>query len=668
MSSTFEVIKTAELHWRDGTPYSNTFDDLYFSKDNGLAEAQHVFIQGNHLIERWQALDPKQSESFVIAETGFGTGLNFLLSCSLWKTYAPPQTTLHYISCEMHPLSRQDLAQCLALWPKLQQEATRLLSNYPVLTPGFHHLQFEKERVTLTLMLGDVSNCFEELLLCGDPSLEQQLRESYVDAWFLDGFSPAKNPKMWSQSLFTMMSLLSKPKATVATYTAAGVVKEGLRAAGFNVEKVGGHGLKKDMVRGEFCQVTTPQVKRHTPWSFSIPKKNRSKHALVIGAGLAGCFTAYALARRGWSVTLLEAQNKVAAGASGISQALLYPKVTPYRSPLNTFMLSAFLFAYRTYKHLLTVWPVGELSGILQLAYNQKEALSQQNLTEWLSVYPELGQLVSAEDASILAGIDRVSSGLYIPQSGWLDGPLLCQHLIDSPHIQFISNTMMDALNYEDEMWHIQNYSADVLVIANGDGATSFKETNHIPLKKIRGQMTWINKSVDSQAMKIPVCADIHILPARKGCHLLGATYHSNSEDRTCYDRDDECSLSKLPTISSTVDWSRDVLGHWCGIRAATRDYLPLVGPVAKSDVFRHCYRGLTSNSKRWIPAVSEYYPGLYLCAGFGSRGLTTVPLSAEWLASLINKEPSLLPRTMIQSLSPARFLRREMIRGSLEG
>lgn len=664
MSSSFEVIKTAEVLWRDDTPYSKDFDDIYFSKDNGLSEAKHVFIDENQLVERWQALAYNSLDIFVIAETGFGAGLNFLLTWFLWKKYSPPESKLHYISCEKYPLTEKDLTQCLSLWPELHPEAQLLLSNYPVLTPGFHFLSFEKARVNLTLMLGDVSSCFQELLLCGSPLLEQQLRESYVDAWFLDGFSPAKNPDMWSDSLFSTMNLLSKPKTTVATFTAAGIVKQGLRAAGFKVHKQKGHGIKKEMVVGEFESAIAQPVKRTTPWSLSTPKKIKSKHALVLGAGLAGCYTAHALARRGWCITLLDASDKLAAGASGISQALLYPKVTSYQSPLNTFMLSAYLFAYRTYKKMLTQWPVGELLGILQLAYNEKEAISQKHLTEWLACYPALGRLVTPEEASLYAGIEMASSGLYIHQSGWLDCPRLCQYLVEAAQAEWIPNTLIDSLNYKDGQWHVNEYSAEILVIANGDKATMFEQTKHIPLKKIRGQMTWINSQDVSGDMKIPLCADIHILPTRNGQHLFGATYQTGNSDLNCYDHDDELNLSKLTTLSKTMDWSKKAVGHWSGIRAATPDYLPLVGPIAKAEAFRHCYQGLKSNAKRWIPSVAEFYPGLYLCAGFGSRGLTTIPLSAEWLGSLISKEPSIIPRKMIESLSPSRFLRKELIRG----
>lgn len=222
MSKYFAPIETATLLWRNGLPFSQQFSDIYFSLENGLAEAQHVFIAGNNLLKRWQDLT---NDSFVIAETGFGSGLNFLLTWSLWLAHAPKTARLYFISCEKFPLAKQDLKHCLDLWPELQVHAKVLIENYPVLTPGFHYLQFAQGRVNLTLMLGDVVDCFKQLLLCGDPLLEHELRAYFIDAWFLDGFSPSKNPAMWSAELLQIVALLSKPKTTLATFSAAALVK-----------------------------------------------------------------------------------------------------------------------------------------------------------------------------------------------------------------------------------------------------------------------------------------------------------------------------------------------------------------------------------------------------------------------------------------------------------
>ena len=152
-------------------------------------------------------------------------------------------------------------------------------------------------------------------------------------------------------------------------------------------------------------------------------------------------------------------------------------------------------------------------------------------------------------------------------------------------------------------------------------------------------------------------------MPAQHGTHTLGASYHSGNTYVGAYAQDDIDNLTKLIQSTANPVWSMEVVSNWVGIRAATPDYLPLVGPVAQADSFRQHFAGLASNSKRWIPLPGVFYPGLYVCAGFGSRGLTSIPLSAEWLATLINNEPGFLPTKLVQAISPARFLRKEIVK-----
>ena len=363
---------------------------------------------------------------------------------------------------------------------------------------------------------------------------------------------------------------------------------------------------------------------------------------------------------------MLDAGKSVASGASGNQQAILYPKLTSFRSPLNEFMLSAHQFAFRMYQNFLNIRSIGELTGILQLAYHDKEKASQSNLIAWLTRYPELGVLVGRDIASQIAGIELQSGGVFIERSGWIDSPALCQFLAATVGIHWIGDTNITSIAHHNGKWHANEHCAEVLVLANGYNACMFQQTEHIPLKTVRGQMTSMLSNDQSACLKVPVCADIHILPANMGHHELGATYHPGLSDNACYALDDEHNMVKLKAISTEVSWSRVVMGHWAGIRAATPDYLPLVGPVAKSESFRQQFKGLVSDKRLWIPKAAEHHDGLYICAGFGSRGLTTIPLSAEWLAGFISKEPSSLPTTMVQSISPSRFLRRDIIRGKL--
>jgi tRNA 5-methylaminomethyl-2-thiouridine biosynthesis bifunctional protein len=662
LSNPFIPIETAKLLWPDGLPFSEAFDESYFSTEKGLAEKLHVFIEGNQLIERWKRL---VDSTFVIGETGFGPGLNFLLTCSLWLVHAPKTARLHYYSCEKFPLTKVDLQRCLDLWPELQSLAIDLINNYPILTPGFHQLQFAEGRINLTLMLGEASVCYKQLLVCGDAELEPQLREHFVEAWFLDGFRPEKNQAMWSMDLMQTLALLSKPETTLATYSAAALIKENIQAVGFSLQKREGLGAKGSMLTAQFKEPLIINKKlRSTPWHVSNLTQYKNKKAIVLGAGLAGCYSAHALAKRGWQVILVDENSEVGQGASGNRQAILYPKVTAYRSPLNQFMLSSFLYAGRAYRQLDSSKRIGDLSGFLQLAFNEKERLSQEGLAKWLSVYPELAVLVDAQEASRLAGIDLDVGGLFISNSGWLDSKALCRLLMQTVGIHWFPDTAINELVYKDGLWHTGEHSAEVLVLANGYQAKQFAETNFLPLKSIRGQMTIIAANEQSLKLKIPLCGDGHILPAHSNQHAFGASYHHSVIDKGSYISDDKANLSRIAKLPTALAWSNEIKANWVGIRAATTDYLPVVGPVPDVEMFKSRFASLSTNSKRWVPLSGSYLPGLFLCAGFGSRGLTTIPLSAEWLASLINNDPTQIPQTMVQSLAPARFLLKEIIRG----
>lgn len=667
MSNLFVPIKTAELEWRGSLPFSTQYDDVYHSAEGGLDQSYYVFIKGNDLITRWQSLSKNTPGSFTLAETGFGTGLNFLLSWNLWEQYAPSQCQLHFISCEKHPLSHADLSKSLSHWPELKKQANELLENYPVLTPGYHHLSFCEGRIRLTLMLGDALECYEHLLICGESTLERELRSAFVDAWYLDGFAPAKNQSMWTDSLFKIIAMLSNQETTLATYTAAGSVRSRLAEHGFIVEKKKGFGPKRHMISARFNQLPEPvTTKRQTPWHVAKPSQSDNKSALIVGAGLAGCFTAYSLAKRGWEITIIDELNEIGRGASANQQAVLFPKLSAYNAPLTEFMLAAFLYAARTYQSILNEVCIGELNGSLLLAYTKKEEMTQSSLSSWLAQYPELGTLVDAKSASELAGIPLNQSGLFIPLSGWINSPELCHYLIDRKGISLITNRSVNELVF-DKHWIVNDLETDVLILANGHKINSFVETRHLPLNPIRGQMTAIQASGESAQLKLPLCGEGHVLPEVNGIHLLGATYELKTTTTQIKTEDDHINCARLNRLAPNTLWSHEVSDHWAGVRAATPDYLPLVGQIANAQQFMSLFASLETNAKRWIPEAGPYYPGLYACAGFGSRGLTSIPLSSEWLASSINNELGMLPRNLQQALSPSRFLCKNIIRGQFK-
>lgn len=231
-----DTVKTkANLEWRDGMPYSTAFGDVYFSSDNGQLETEYVFLQGNDLQSRWQALD---SSTFTIIETGFGTGLNFLCAASLWLQSAPADAHLIFISVEKYPLTQQELTLALQHWPALKPVAETLLSQYAsLLNTG--SISLFNNRIQLDVLFGDATTCLSTI-------------HTKADAWFLDGFAPSKNPEMWQDALFAQMARLSHAGSTFATFTSAGAVRRGLTAAGFTTSKRTGFGKKREMLHGHY--------------------------------------------------------------------------------------------------------------------------------------------------------------------------------------------------------------------------------------------------------------------------------------------------------------------------------------------------------------------------------------------------------------------------------
>ena len=231
----------AVIEWRDGQPYASAFQDVYFSTDNGLLETDYVFLQGNELVNRWQSLN---ANTFTIAETGFGTGLNFLCAAKLWLETAPKEARLHFISVEKHPLSLVEITTALRLWPTLNALSEPFLAQYERLLNGATSIVLFDNRIQLSLLIADATEAYQSNYV--------EHTNLIVDAWFLDGFAPAKNPDMWQATLFKNMALLSNTSTTFATFTSASAVRRALINAGFVVIKQSGFGKKREMLRGYF--------------------------------------------------------------------------------------------------------------------------------------------------------------------------------------------------------------------------------------------------------------------------------------------------------------------------------------------------------------------------------------------------------------------------------
>lgn len=694
------ALPLASLDWQDDNPESSAYGDIYFSSRDGLEESHYVFLEHNQLQQRFQALDSSRSGHFYIAETGFGTGLNFLATAELWQRFAPNHWQLHFFSVEKHPLTKADLQRALKRWPSLQSHVDELVDNYPELTPGLHRIKLPKSSIQLQLWFGEALDGFRQSLDTLQPQLSCDFGAK-VDAWFLDGFAPSKNPAMWSEPLFELITQLSKTGTTFATFTAAGDVRRGLQDKGFSIKKAPGFGKKREMLYGIYnsapqANISTDQNNApkktkskgvRAPWSLP-PKIKRPDKVIVIGGGLAGTSTARALAERGISVTLVERHPKLAQEASGNAQGMLYTKLSPQDGLLNQFTLSSFLYAQRHYKQLLQQGLLNEqqadLCGLLQLACSEKEQSLLAQLSKAFAGQQSLVQFLNAEQASQCAGVSSQYPGYYLPQSGWIAPQALCESLIDHPLINVVVNTQALSLEYQSEHQHqnsIEHWTvehnagqetADVVIIANSHDANHITQTATIPLKVIRGQITAIAAQQFAQQPKTVICHQGYLTPAIDNTLRFGATFDNGNTDKTVRQQDHRRNLESLhrslPALfSQSVDnMMQSQPAGRANLRCTTPDYMPAVGPVHQHSAFITDFAALAKDASLDIQQPGRYYQGLYINVGHGARGLTSTPICAELLAALICNEPRPLPRVMVEALNPARFLVRDIIRGKI--
>ncbi|MCP1464591.1 bifunctional tRNA (5-methylaminomethyl-2-thiouridine)(34)-methyltransferase MnmD/FAD-dependent 5-carboxymethylaminomethyl-2-thiouridine(34) oxidoreductase MnmC [Pseudomonas sp. S3E17] len=655
-------VTHAQLDWDDqGRPHSRVFDDVYFSDQSGLDETRYVFLQQNRLQERFAALPA--GGRLVIGETGFGTGLNFLCAWQLFEQHAVAGARLHFVSVEKYPLSHADLQRALALWPELAPFAEQLLAHYIAIHQGFQRLVLDNGRVTLTLLIGDA---LEQL-----PQLDAQ-----IDAWFLDGFAPAKNPEMWSAELFAELARLAAPGSTISTFTSTGWVRRLINAAGFKMKRTPGIGHKWEILRGEFLgwPTDTSAPASAKPWFARPTMPTGERRALVIGGGLAGCASAASLAARGWQVSLLERHGGLAQEASGNPQGVLYLKLSAHGTALSQMIVSGFGYTRRLLEHLQrgVEW---DGCGVLQLAFNAKEAERQAQLAQAFA--PQLLHLLDKAQAQARAGVDLEQGGLFFPEGGWVHPPALCQWQARQPGIEVLAHHEVLDLRKVDGHWQAWDgnrllASAPVVVLAGAAEVKRFAASAELPLKRIRGQITRLPQTAASQALATVVCAEGYVAPARLGEHTLGASFDFNNDDLTPTAAEHAGNLELLQEISPDLaqrlhaaDLAAETLEGRAAFRCTSPDYLPIVGPLADSLAFAQAYDALRKDARHTPQATCPWLDGLYINSGHGSRGLITAPLSGELLAAWLDNEPLPLPRSVAEACHPNRFAVRGLIRSN---
>lgn len=608
------TIQTADLAWQciDGIeiPISKQFGDVYFSKDNGLLETRHVFLNGNDLPERLQQL--QDFDYFCIGETGFGTGLNILALWQLWQKVRPSNHShLHVISVEKFPLTKTDLIRALHAWPELKLLTDQLIQQYPLPLAGCHRLSFPNERFSIDLWLGDAHDVFPNIA-----------KTHPVNAWFLDGFAPSCNPDMWEEQVLKHLVRLSNVGTTFSSFSVAGVLKRGLQQHGLSISRPRGFKHKREMLKAVWAAET------HETCQSIETNKNQKKirHIAIIGAGIAGLTTAWACAKRGHQVTIFE-QSTALSGASGNPLALLNPKLCAIEQTSEHLMTLAWQYAITHYAQFSAFQKI----QVHQLALKNPEdliALSEQYPSDILHMdEPEQGLLQST-----YLSLNLCHAGVISPQK-------LCLEILQNPSIQ-VRHTKVIKLeqhahvHLNDAEHQCHNFD-HVVVCAAYDSAALF--TTYPTLKPTRGQISWLKNTETPLQAQHAYSYGGYCMQLNQEQLILGASFHPNCTDTHVSDEDHRHNFNLLhsafPNYASTLAPIQEWQGR-ASIRAQSLDYFPLVGQV-------------------------DLNTEIYTLAGLGSKGFLFAPLCSEVLVAQMLNEICPVSETLMQKLSPQRFIKK---------
>jgi tRNA 5-methylaminomethyl-2-thiouridine biosynthesis bifunctional protein len=575
---------TEPVHWlADGTPRSPRFDDIYRSSTGGPEQARHVFLGGCGLPRAW-AGQPR----WVILETGFGLGLNFLAAWQAWKRDPLRPRLLHFVSIEAWPVGAADLLRSAAPYPEFDTLAGELAAQWWGLAPGVQRLEFEQGRVLLTLHICEVQQALRE------PRLR-------ADSVFLDGFDPQRNPAMWEPRTIKALARHCRRGTHIATWTAAGEVRRDLTRCGFAMEKADGLPPKRHCLTGVFQPVWEPRGQ-------GAANSVAPGRCIVVGAGLAGAAVAFSLARRGWQVTVLDAADAPAAGASGAPVALLSPNVSPDDNLLSRLTRSGVRATLQQARTLLREGEDWRRTGVL-------------------------------EQRTGGAG----GASCWHEQAGWIKPAALVRAWLASPGITWQARAPVARLACCEDGWQLFDAGgaelggAQLVVVAAAYGSEALLQAG-LPLQPVRGQLSWGEQESGHVLPAYPVNGNGYFIPdvplGKGPAWICGSTFQRGETDLAARTADRQANLERLramlPDVAAQLAGAvaAGAVHAWTGVRCAAIDRRPLVG---------------------------ELQPGLWVSTAMGSRGLTFARLCAELLAARLHGEPLALESRLAQSLDAAR-------------
>lgn len=581
-----------------GTARSLDFDDVYYSASDGLAEARALFSTGAALPELWLG-----QSRFTVAELGVGIGLNVAALLTLWRQHRPGSGWLHVVSVEGRPMRAQEARRALGRWPELNAAAEALLGVWPPRYRGVHRRRLDDWGVTLTFFQDEV-----------EAALHQA--DFQAQAWFLDSFSPARNPAMWSDQVFSEMARLSAPGARVATYTVAGSVRRGLEGAGFSVDKRPGFGKKRERLVGAFQGAA-----RSLGSGLRTPP--REGPVVVVGGGVAAASLVHALSARGRKVTCI-ADGGWAAGASGAPAGLLSPRLEAADTP----WVRATLAAYAYSRHLFEGWPGFHPGGLFRFSPDPKRA---GRLVRMSALLDEDFELLERSEAASRAGLIEAPSGLLVRGAGRIEPASLVRQL--AGRISPVAARVAE-LEATGAGWRALDADgttlaeAPTLIVAGGADARGLVKPFGAEVLP-RGGRVAVYEPGPAGRPSCPVIWGGYLVPAGERV-LVGAT-HERSEVTGSPEAADERLRrvvdAALPGVAARLG---PMVEGWAGVRGTTKDRMPLAGPLRE---------------------------GLIVLSGFAGRGFAHAPLLAEMIAGDLEGAPAALERAGVSSFHPLRFV-----------
>lgn len=579
-----------------GSPYSDQFDDFYFSRHDGLAETCHIYLKGNNLPQSW-----KDKESFSIFETGFGTGLNFLAVWDLFEKTAKESQTLDFVSVEKYPLSISEIKKALEPWSSdFEDKIDALCHLYPIRIRGTHRIKISKQ-ITLTLIFDDINDALPTL-------------NGAYDCWFLDGFSPAKNPDMWNENLYENMARLSKSGATIATFTSVGNVRRSLQSAGFDVKKQEGFRYKRHILTGVF---------RGKAAEIVSGIKAHSKVA-IIGGGLSGTACAYILKQYGYEPIIYEASDSLASGASGNDCGFYNPRFTALWDGVAQFFAPAYAQFITMAKQAGDEIDYNPCGALHLINTPEKEKRFSAMIENW-GWHGNHAQILEAKEVSSIAGISLGHKALHLPEAGSVNPKKLCHYYAKDIKVKY--NTKIEDLSALNE---------EAVIICNAYHAKIYDAIDEEMTQTVRGQITKIKTKSTIEKLKCNLHYGGYISANQNGKHSVGATFQPWSDTLDILAEDHDYNLKNLNQSVGNINIDqKDVIEGWAGLRTASKDRFPIVGRVLEDK-------------------------NIFVSMAFGSHGLVGALQSAHILADLLRGEQHCFQFDVKKVLSFQRFTERK--------